>query len=78
MYAPRPNAMRFDAGETQLFIAAVPTWLRHPTMPANAIQRCWQSQPLTPPVSWHVPYPPLGAPASLLLYENEERTVGCA
>ena len=76
LYIPRPNAIRFAEGDTQFVTAADPTWLWKPTIPANAIHRCWQYHPFTPPVPSHVPYPPLGAPASVLEYEYEERTVG--
>ena len=47
--------------------AALPTLFLKPTMPAMATQRCWQNQPLAPPVPEHVPTPPLGEPASLLV-----------
>ena len=53
--APRPNAMRCELGAIQLFRLPVPTVLWKPVIPAKAIQRCWQSQPLDPPVPEHVP-----------------------
>ena len=47
--------------------AALPTLFLKPTMPATAGQRCWQSHPFAPPLPEHVPTPPLGAPASVLV-----------
>lgn len=65
-HAPRPKAICCDVDEYQFVNAAEPTWLRKPTIPAIAGQRCWQSlylisiliisveswanQPLTPPL----------------------------
>lgn len=60
---PRPNAMRCDDGAIQFVMPALPTVLWKAVMPANATQRCWQSQPFDPPVPLQVPYPPFGAPA---------------
>ena len=56
-HVPRPNAIWLELGATQLLRAAVPTALRHCTIPVKATQRCWQSQPFAPPVPLHVPAP---------------------
>ena len=42
-YLPRAKAILWDDGETHRVSGALPTWLRNPTMPAIACQRCWQS-----------------------------------
>ena len=42
-YVPRAKAICWDDGETHPVSGALPTWLRNPTMPVIAGQRCWQS-----------------------------------
>ena len=59
-HVPRPNAIWLELGATQLLRAAVPTALRHCTIPVKATQRCWQSQPDAPPFCEHVPAPASG------------------
>ena len=55
--SPRPKAICSACGDTQPFIAAVPTSLWKPTIPATAAHRCWHSQPFMPPSVVHVPAP---------------------
>lgn len=53
--APRPKAMRFAAGDTQLFNAADATVFLNPTIAPNV--RCWHNQPFVPPELEQVPVP---------------------
>lgn len=73
---PLPNAICELWGDTQSLIALEPTVFLKPTIPVKAYQRCWQIQPLMPPVPEHVPAPPLGAPPSNVEMLKLDNTVG--